>query len=181
MLLARLARWHHVAFLRAPKTQDQLRRIHWASNARGKVEAFQDLVDGNYSFFLYREIEKAKTLLSAEERTSIRFHAARIDIDEPIERAEFDGLIADDLAEIERHMHAVLRGAGLAPDNVDSVFLTGGSAQIPAVRRLFTRVLGAEKLRAHDYLTSVAYGLGLSAAEGGHAHADGSSATPDNR
>jgi hypothetical chaperone protein len=164
MLLARLSRWHHVAFLRAQRTQEQLRRIHWTSSARDKIDAFQDLVEGNYSFFLYREIERAKSALSANERTTLRFHRGRIAIDETIERAEFEELIAADLVQVEKRMHEVVGAAGLTPESIDSVFLTGGSAQIPAVRQLFARRFGEEKLRAHDYLTSVAYGLGLSAA-----------------
>jgi len=166
MLLARLSRWHHVAFLRAPKTQEQLRRIHWTSNARHKVEAFQDLVDGNYSFFLYREIERAKSELSTADHAKVRFQAGRVDIDALIERNEFEELIATDLAAIEQRMNDILSAAALSADAIDSVFLTGGSAQIPAVRQLFARTFGAEKLRAGDYLTSVAYGLGLSAAGG---------------
>jgi hypothetical chaperone protein len=167
MLLARLSRWHHVAFLRAQRTQEQLRRIHWSSSAPGRVEAFQELVDGNYSFFLYREIERAKSELSAKESTTLRFRRGRIAIEEPIERGEFERLIAPDLRQIDKHMHDVVRAAGLAVEDIDSVFLTGGSAQIPAVRRLFAGRFGEAKLRAHDYLTSVAYGLGLSAASGG--------------
>jgi len=167
MLLARLSRWHHVAFLRAQRTQEQLRRIHWTSSARDKIDAFQDLVEGNYSFFLYREIERAKSELSANERTTLRFHRGRIAIEEAIERAEFEQLIRPDLEQIERRMHDVVGEAGLTPAKIDSVFLTGGSAQIPAVRQLFARHFGDDKLRAHDYLTSVAYGLGLSAAAEG--------------
>lgn len=165
MLLAKLARWHHIAFLRAPKTREQLRRIRWAANDPARVEAFEELVEGNYAFFLFREIERAKSALSAAERTTVQFHRHRIDIDEPLERTELEELIAADLASIETRMHGVLQSADLSPDQIESVFLTGGSAQIPAVRRLFAAAFGEEKLRAHDYLTSVAYGLGLSAAQ----------------
>jgi hypothetical chaperone protein len=164
MLLAKLARWHHVAFLRAPKTREQLRRIRWTANEPAKIEAFEELVEANYAFFLFQEIERAKAALSSSERTAIRFRRHLIEIDEPLERAEFEALIAADLTRIDKRMHDVVRSAGLTPERIDSVFLTGGSAQIPAVRQLFAAAFGEEKLRAHDYLTSVAYGLGLSAA-----------------
>ena len=44
-----------------------------------------------------------------------------------------------------------------------TVFVTGGSAQIPAVRTRLLETFGAERLRAQDYLTSVATGLGVDA------------------
>jgi hypothetical chaperone protein len=43
--------------------------------------------------------------------------------------------------------------------------MTGGSAFVPAVRRLFETRFGAQKLRGGQELTSVASGLALRAAE----------------
>ena len=51
-------------------------------------------------------------------------------------------------------------GAG----EVDAVFLTGGSSQIPAVRRLYAERFGEERVRTRDAFTSVAEGLGRAAA-----------------
>ena len=39
--------------------------------------------------------------------------------------------------------------------------MTGGSAQIPLMRRMFAEEFGEEKLRSQDYITSVALGLGV--------------------
>jgi hypothetical chaperone protein len=47
---------------------------------------------------------------------------------------------------------------------IDHVFLTGGSAFVPAVRRLFAERFGAGKLAGGDEFTSVATGLALRAA-----------------
>jgi hypothetical chaperone protein len=47
---------------------------------------------------------------------------------------------------------------------IESVFLTGGSSQIPAVRRLFARRFGEARLHTADAFTSVAEGLGRGAA-----------------
>ena len=48
---------------------------------------------------------------------------------------------------------------------VDRVFMTGGTSLVPAVRDVFARRFGEEKLVAGDELTSVARGLALRAAE----------------
>jgi len=47
---------------------------------------------------------------------------------------------------------------------VDRVFLTGGTSFVPAVRRLFTKRFGPERIQGGDEFTSVAQGLALSSA-----------------
>jgi len=162
-LLALLSRWHHIGFLRSQKTREQLRRIHYAANQPELIEALQELVEGNYAFFLFREIERAKAALSSRAEVSIRFHAESIDIDETLRRDEFETLIAEDLEVIRTTMRRALRDAAVTPDAIDAVFLTGGSAQIPAVQRIFVDEFGPAKIRSQDYLTSVAFGLALDA------------------
>ena len=51
-----------------------------------------------------------------------------------------------------------------ADARIDRVFLTGGSALVPAVRHIFERRFGGDKLRGGEELTSVASGLALRAA-----------------
>jgi hypothetical chaperone protein len=56
-----------------------------------------------------------------------------------------------------------MKAVGLMPDKIDSVFLTGGSSFVPAVRRIFIERFGAERIRMGDEFTSVARGLALRA------------------
>jgi hypothetical chaperone protein len=58
----------------------------------------------------------------------------------------------------------LLARVGLEPEAIDSVFLTGGSSFVPAVRQIFLDRFGADKLRTGAELTSVASGLALCAA-----------------
>jgi hypothetical chaperone protein len=161
-VLAQLGRWHQVAFLRTRKTRDLLRRLRTSASDPGAVERLATLVEGNYAFFVFEAIERAKAALSSAMETTIRFHEAGIEIDEPLTRAELEALIEADVAEVRRCMDGVIASAGVAPAAVESVFLTGGSAQIPALRRIFEATFGADRLRAQDYLTTVACGLALS-------------------
>jgi len=162
-LLAQLSRWHHVGFLRDARTREQLRRIRFAASDPRAVSAFQDLIEGNYAFFLFREIERAKAALSNAEEVTIRFAAESIDIEERVRREDFEAWIADDIEEIRRTMRRAIVAAGVDADELDAIFLTGGSAQIPAVQRIFHEEFGSERMRNRDYLTSVAFGLGLDA------------------
>ena len=58
-----------------------------------------------------------------------------------------------------------LADAGLAETNIDRVFLTGGTAFVPAVRALFERRFGAARVSGGGEFVSVAEGLALIGAE----------------
>jgi hypothetical chaperone protein len=160
-VVAQLGRWHQVAFLRGAKVSDLLGRVRWTSSDPDSVDRLEALIEGNHAFALFEAIERAKSALSVADVARIRFAGGGITIDEPLARTDFETLIAPDVARIERCLAAVMDAARLGPDDVDSVFLTGGTAQIPALRALFTRAFGADKLRAQDYFTTVACGLAL--------------------
>jgi hypothetical chaperone protein len=53
----------------------------------------------------------------------------------------------------------VLANASIAIADVDRVFLTGGSSFVPAVRRIFERRFGAERVEAGNEFVSIANGL----------------------
>jgi hypothetical chaperone protein len=55
--------------------------------------------------------------------------------------------------------------AKLEPAAIDRVFLTGGSSLIPAIRALFERRFGAERIATGGELTSIAHGLAMIGAE----------------
>ena len=162
-VLERLGHWHEIPFLRSARTRELLRRIRANGGDPGAVDRLQELLDGNYAFFLFEEIERAKSRLSQESEAKVRFSMGRIHIAETLARAEFEGMIAADLDRVWQVMLSVLTAAACTPASIDAVFVTGGSAQIPAVRERLRTTFGSERLRAQDYLTSVAVGLGLDA------------------
>ena len=49
----------------------------------------------------------------------------------------------------------------MSADQIDHVFLTGGSSLIPAVRELFARRFGEQRIAQGNELTSIAHGLAL--------------------
>ena len=79
-------------------------------------------------------------------------------------RAEFEDWILRERDQISRCVDRVLNAAGVEPNRIGSVFLTGGSSFVPAVRRIFESRFGDNKIRAGNEFTSVARGLALKAA-----------------
>ena len=78
---------------------------------------------------------------------------------------EFETMAEDKFQTISACVDKTLAQAGVSPQDIDTVLVTGGSSFIPKIRRIFLDRFGCEKLLPIDAFTSVAYGLGLSAAQ----------------
>ena len=66
-------------------------------------------------------------------------------------------------ADIEASIAEALRRAGLSAEDINTVFLTGGSCGVPAVRAAIARAAPAARTVAGDAFGSVATGLALDA------------------
>jgi hypothetical chaperone protein len=163
-LYAHLERWHHLSFLKSPATLALLGDLEREALEPARIRAFSRMVRDDRGFHVYRAVESAKHALSRETATALQYRDTGFAIDAPVARGEFEAWIADEIARIERCVDEALARAGVAADRIATVFLTGGSALVPAVRDVFVRRFGAEKLRGGEELTSVASGLALRAA-----------------
>ncbi|PKQ07370.1 MAG: Hsp70 family protein [Alphaproteobacteria bacterium HGW-Alphaproteobacteria-11] len=158
-----MKRWHQLSMINTGKTRRMLEEISQTAEAPDEVAGLLSLIAGERGFGLYRAVEAAKVALSDAPATRLGFETGPVTIDAEIARADFDRWIAPELAEIDACVGRLLDETGVAPDRIDRVFLTGGSAFIPAVRRLFSERFGPEKLAGGGELTSVATGLALAA------------------
>jgi hypothetical chaperone protein len=84
-----------------------------------------------------------------------------VEIGAKVLRRDFESWIEADLQRIETAMERALAKAGVEAGQIDRIFLTGGSSLIPAIRAMFARRFGEERLAVGDELTSIAYGLAL--------------------
>src|SRR5262249_61912405 len=82
-----------------------------------------------------------------------------------ITRAELEAAVADSLKRIRSRIDDVFRLAGLTPEAVSAVFLTGGATRMPSVRSTIAGAVPAARLIAGDAFGSVATGLALDAAK----------------
>jgi hypothetical chaperone protein len=163
-LVRKLLSWHTMSFIRDRSTQQFLEDFWRTTDDKKGVGAFIDLVNLNLGYHLFRAIEAAKVKLSSEHTSRVTFRDARVDIDVALTRTELEAIIAPLLARLEAALDAVLASAGVSPDQVDTVVLTGGSSLIPAVAAIFARRFGDEKVQRSDAFSSVAEGLAAAAA-----------------
>jgi hypothetical chaperone protein len=159
------ARWNHLSLMKSPKVLAELRALARDSLAPEHINAFIEFIDADVGYPLYRAVSETKMQLSNAERAPLRFSARGISIEETIDRASFDGWIAEDLERIDGAVDVALKKSGVDETRIDKVFLTGGTSFVPAVRRMFERRFGADKIETGEQLLSIAYGLALIGAE----------------
>jgi len=160
---AGFARWHRLSLMRAPRTLRAIADVARTAEHPERLHHLIALIEDGLGYALYQAVSGAKAALSGAEETTLRFAHKDFAVAQRITRADFEGWIAPDLARLGATVDQALRATDLAPDAVDHVFLTGGTAFVPAVRRLFTDRFGAEKLVGGGEFVSVAEGLALAA------------------
>ena len=154
-----LSRWHTLSFLKSRKTMNLLDEIIATADNPEAIRALRQLIDEDLSYLLQRAVERAKIDLSNQDETVLRLPDLELEV--PITRTQFEGWINDDVAQIDAAVEGILERTGRP--TVDRVFMTGGTAMVPAVRRIFSDRFGADRLEGGEELVSVAQGLALRA------------------
>ena len=126
--------------------------------ARHKFRRLRELIQQNLGYLVFQAIKAFKAELSVAEEAVLDI--PEIDVEARLTRTEFETLIAGPLREVERAVDATIERAGMAPDDFDVVLRTGGSSQIPAVRRILDERFPGRVVE-HDPFTSVAAGLAI--------------------
>jgi hypothetical chaperone protein len=155
------ARWHQLAMLKTPAHIRELEDLARASLSPEKIAKFLDVIRNDWGFNIYRAVSDTKATLSAAQRADFVLRLGDIHIEREISRADFERWIAHDIERIEKTVDDLLEAQGLRVDDIDSVFLTGGSSFIPAVRRIFETRFGTDRLADGENFQSVAFGLAL--------------------
>lgn len=164
-IYGKLERWHHIGFLNAPHTMRLLRDLEHKVEHPDQIGQLLALIEYNLGYHLYRAVEQAKVGLSQADAVEFSFIHDPISMGRRITRAEFNGWIAPELASIESCVEGLLASTGTAAQGVDRVFLTGGSSLVPAVRSIFARRFGEDRISSGGEFISVANGLAHRARE----------------
>lgn len=158
---AAFARWDQLALLRASRDMRDIRGLARTALEPEKIERLIEVLDDNHGYALYRAVSALKEQLSRDEEALFAFHAGSVDIEKPVRRSTFEAWIAPELAAMEAAVDVAVARSGLRPDQIDRVFLTGGTSFVPAVRAIFLRRFGAERIETGGEFESIASGLAL--------------------
>ncbi len=162
---AKLEHWHHLSFLKSNENMEALRAMRKRAIEPDKIDLFILLVTEDLGFQLHRAVQQAKYELSMKQEAVFSFRVPGIHVAQTVTRVQFEDWISDELHAIATCVDHMLEGGGVKPADVDKVFLTGGSSFVPAVRNIFERRFGRERMVGGSEFTSVAKGLALRSRE----------------
>jgi len=106
------------------------------------------------AYQLHQAVQRLKMELSHHDVAEFHFRDGSMDIVAHVTRDDFEGWIADELASIEGCVDGLLATTGIAPGQIDRVFLTGGTSFVPAVRRIFESRFTPARVRTGNEFTS---------------------------
>ncbi|MET0137030.1 MAG: Hsp70 family protein [Sphingobium sp.] len=153
--------WSRLALMRNRRTLESLAKLQKSATDPAAIARMIAVVENELGYPLYDAVGRLKRALSNDEGAQFQFDQSGLTVSAEVSRADFESWIAPDLARIGETVDAALTRASLTPDDIDHVFLTGGSSLIPAVRALFEARFAEHKIDSGNELTSIAHGLAL--------------------
>jgi hypothetical chaperone protein len=158
-----LAAWATINFAYTYKNEREVAELAALACEPEKVERLLNVLRRRLGHRLAFAVEEAKIALSAEERVAMPLAFLEAGLAATATRADFDRAIDARIDRLHRTASACIRLAGLKPAAIDTIFLTGGSSRVPAVRAAIGRAAPSARLAAPlaggSDLLSVALGL----------------------
>lgn len=155
--------WYQTTLQKSVKNIDSLRQLSIESNDQKSINNLINLIIHDYGFEFFQSIDQAKVALSTSNNFDFSFHRPHLTLKQPLTRSGFEQAITNELEETQECINESLTQAGLKPDNINKVILTGGSSQVPIFIKLISEIFGPDKIITSDHFTSVASGLALRA------------------
>lgn len=161
-LLTKICSPAHITHLKEKETWEHLKHIEkFALTAHDKktINQLFTVVECQLGFPLFEEIEKTKINLASHSEYKYHFKFIDLIIEELIQKEKYQEAIAPTLEIITGSMLSVFEQAGLRPQDVSQVCLTGGTSQLPAIKDYFRNLFGEDRITEYNIYQSVVNGL----------------------
>lgn len=159
-----LATWHRINMLYVRQTMTDLKALRHEADRPELIERLMRVIEARQGHALAMEVERVKIALSDAEAARLMLAPICAAPNPMIRREGFEAAVAEPLTRIRALIGRVLAQGGVAAGQVGSVFLTGGSSQLPVVQAAVAGLLPEARLATGDMLGSVGTGLALDAA-----------------
>ena len=154
-----LATWATINFAYTWRNERELAELVLQAREPDKVGRLLKLVRERLGHRLAFAVEDAKMALSDAQGATLGLGFLEPGLEISCTRAGFEQAIAARTDRLYRTARECLASASLGGDAIDTIFLTGGSSRVPAVRAAIARAAPAARLASGSDLLSVALGL----------------------
>lgn len=158
-----LATWSRINRMYDPKVMNEVRQVRYEAQQPELLDRLVRVLDEQRGHTLAMDIEGAKIDLSGKTKSSIALDWIEPGLTAGIARKELVGHTQSLADRITARIEICLAQAGLKPEAIDAVFLTGGSVQLAHVRKAITGALPAARAIDGDTFGAVGKGLTIEA------------------
>ena len=159
-----MATWHKINQLYTAKTMRDIQSLAREAAAPDKLARYEHLLTYRSGHRLAAQVEKAKIALTDSPEAVISLREPGLALELPVTRTEFEQAVSDLVDRIGTAIEQALVLASVSAEDVDTVILTGGGAQVPLVRAAATTRFPHARIAASDQFGSVGLGLAVDAA-----------------
>jgi hypothetical chaperone protein len=158
-----LATWHRINRLYTQKTLADLRSTRLEAAYPERVGQMIALIEQRLGHRLAARVEEAKITLTEVGSTALSFDARDVSLRAEISRADLSRALEEAIEKIAAAIKRAIEGAGVARSDIQTLILTGGSTQIPAIIARLKQLFPEAEFVSTDAFGSVGLGLALDA------------------
>ncbi|MBY0323237.1 MAG: Hsp70 family protein [Reyranella sp.] len=154
-----LAAWPTINFAYTYKNEREVAALVLEACEPEKVARLSTVLEKRLGHRIAFAVEDAKIALSAEREAAVALDFVEQGLSAEATRGGFEGAIGTRTDRLYRTARDCIAAAGLEGAAIDTIFLTGGSSRVPAVRAAIAKAAPAARLASGSDLLSVASGL----------------------
>ncbi|MEO6565863.1 MAG: Hsp70 family protein [Casimicrobiaceae bacterium] len=158
-----LSTWHRINLLYGAATRETLRELQAFFIDLEPFERLRHVVEERLGHELIGRTEAAKIELSTAASTIIDLAHIEPGLSATARRDALIALLADLLARLVKMGTATVQAAGLQRAAISTLYFTGGSSGMTALREAFQGAFPASRIVVGDLFGSVVSGLGIEA------------------
>ena len=158
-----LATWHTINALYAQKSKIALESMRYDIADPTGIDRLLRLIEQRAGHWLAIEVEASKIALTEQDSRSIDFSRIEAGLSAELSRALFEAAIAAQLERVNASIGQLLADAGVGAEQVDTLFFTGGSSGIPALRQSVATLLPNARQVEGNRFGGIGSGLAIEA------------------
>ncbi|HKG07126.1 MAG TPA: Hsp70 family protein [Pedobacter sp.] len=161
-LFTNICSWEQMNFFNGQKIKNDLQTYYHYSKQDPIFKNLITLTDHNLGYSVFQSIERTKIELSKQELSQFVYAKMDISIAETITIENYNKIIERDIIKIRKYLDSFLLKHKISAAEIDSLFLTGGTSMVSAVKNLFETRFPGIQIHSGDNFISVAKGLAYS-------------------
>jgi hypothetical chaperone protein len=158
-----LATWSNINRMYEPRVMADIRRVRYEASEPVLLDRLVRVVDEQRGHTLAMEVEEAKIALSGTRRADIPLEWVAPGLSAAIARPDLVNHTRQLAERIAARIKVCLTQARLSADDIDAVFLTGGSVRLDHVRKAIIKATPSARIVEGDTFGAVGKGLTLEA------------------